>query len=286
MIDLHSHTNESDGTYSPAELVDAALKLGLDALAITDHDTFAGYDLAAPIAAERGLDLVCGVEVNSRMSHEENGGERRWDVHLLGYFLHDPPSAAFRDWLLELLTSRRQRNITLARKLQFMGIDITLGEVESSPTLTGRPHFARVLVNKGYASSTDEAFRQYLGEEAPGFVHRDSPHTAVSIQQINTGGGLPVLAHPIRLGIRDHQQEEEFISELRDAGLRGLEVYHSDHRPADVERYAALAEKLKLAVTGGSDFHGAAKPNIQLGTGANGNLNVSRKVLEDLRHRS
>ncbi len=96
MIDLHSHTNESDGTYSPAELVDAALETGLEALAITDHDTFAGYDLAAPIAAERGLDLVCGVEVNSRMSHDENGNERRWDVHLLGYFLHEPPSAAFR----------------------------------------------------------------------------------------------------------------------------------------------------------------------------------------------
>jgi hypothetical protein len=286
VIDLHSHTNESDGTYSPAELVDAALKTGLEALAITDHDTFAGYDLAAPIAVERGLDLVCGVEVNSRMSHSEEGSERRWDVHLLGYFLHQPPSAAFRDWLIELLASRRQRNVTLARKLQFMGIDITLSEVEKlGRTLTGRPHFARVLVDKGYASSTDEAFRQYLGEEAPGFVHRDSPHTAVSIHQIEAGGGLPVLAHPVRLGIRDPQQEEEFISELRDAGLRGLEVYHSDHRPADVERYAALAEKLNLAVTGGSDFHGAVKPNIHLGTGANGNLNVSRKVLEDLRNR-
>ncbi len=287
MIDLHSHTNESDGTYSPAELVDAALKTRLEALAITDHDTFAGYDQAAPIARERGLDLVCGIEVNSRMSRAVNGSERRWDVHLLGYFLHEPPSAAFRDWLLEMLASRRQRNVSLARKLQFMGIDITLGEVEKlGRTLTGRPHFARVLVDKGYASSTDEAFRQYLGEEAPGFVHRESPQTAVSIQQIEAAGGLSVLAHPVRLGIRDPHQEEEFISELRDAGLRGIEVFHSDHRPPDVERYAALAEKLHLAVSGGSDFHGAAKPNIHLGTGTNGNLNVSNKVLADLRRES
>jgi predicted metal-dependent phosphoesterase TrpH len=152
-------------------------------------------------------------------------------------------------------------------------------------TLTGRPHFARVLVDKGYASSHEEAFRKYLGESAPGFVHRDSPNTPMGIQQIQAGGGLPVLAHPVRLGIRDPQQEEAFISELCAAGLRGIEVYHSDHRPPDVERYAAIAKKLGLAVSGGSDFHGSAKPSVQLGTGVNGNLSVPRSVLENLRRR-
>jgi len=287
VIDLHTHTNESDGTYTPAELIDAAVRVGLSALAITDHDTFAGYDQAAPIAGARGLELVCGIEVNTRTSHDQNGSERRWDVHLLGYFLREPPAISFREWLREVLESRRNRNAALVEKLQSMGVSIDLGEVEAiGRTLTGRPHFARVLVNKGYASSTDEAFRKYLGESAPGFVHRESPHTVMGIQQIEAGGGLPVLAHPVRLGIRDPKQEEELIGELRDAGLRGLEVYHSDHRPADVERYAALAKKLGLAVSGGSDFHGDAKPNISLGTGAHGNLSVPLKVLSDLKKRA
>jgi 3',5'-nucleoside bisphosphate phosphatase len=284
VIDLHSHTNESDGTYTPAELVDEALRRGLEALAITDHDTFAGYDQAVRIAGAKGLDLVCGIEINTRMARSENGRERTWSIHLLGYFLHEPPSLTFREWLFDLLESRRERNAKLVKKLQSMSVDIELGEVEAvGRTLTGRPHFARVLMNKGYVSSAEEAFRKYLGESAPGFVHRDSPHTVMGIQQIEAAGGLPVLAHPVRLGVRDPRQEEDLISELRDAGLRGIEVYHSDHRPADVERYAAIAKKFGLAVSGGSDFHGDAKPNIRLGTGANGNLNVPCKVLQDLR---
>lgn len=286
MIDLHSHTNESDGTQTPAELVDTALKLGLEALAITDHDTFAGYDQAAPLARAAGLDLVCGIEVNSRLSRVHNGSQRRWDVHLLGYFLHEQPAFAFREWLLDLLASRRARNVKLIEKLQSMGLDIHLSEVEAvGRTLTGRPHFARVLVDKGYASSSDEAFRKYLGEDAPGYVHRNNPQTRVAIGQIAGAGGLAVLAHPVRLGIRNPEREEELISELRGYGLRGIEVYHSDHRPADVERYAAIARRLDLAITGGSDFHGAAKPNIRLGTGANGNLSVPLKVLDELRAR-
>jgi predicted metal-dependent phosphoesterase TrpH len=284
VIDLHSHTNESDGTYSPAELVDEAVRRGVEALAITDHDTFAGYDQAIHIAGAKGLDLVCGIEVNTRMARGDGSRERNWSIHLLGYFLREPPSFSFREWLLELLETRRKRNAKLIEKLQSMGVDIELGEVQAlGKTLTGRPHFARVLLNKGYVSTSEEAFRKYLGESAPGFVNRDSPHTIMGIQQIEAAGGLAVLAHPVRLGVRDPGQEEDLIADLRDAGLRGIEVYHSDHRPADVERYAAIAKKLGLAVSGGSDFHGDAKPNIRLGTGANGNLNIPRKVLDDLR---
>ena len=272
MIDLHSHTNQSDGSYSPAELVEEARRIGLEALAITDHDTFAGYDEAAPIAARNGLDLVCGVEVNSRSTANR-------DAHILGYFLDGAPSREFRAWLAGLIESRRQRNRALIEKLRSMGVAIELSEVEAvGRTLTGRPHFARVLVDKGYAGSHEEAFRKYLGETAPGYVRRDSPETAEVIRHIAAGGGLPVLAHPVRLGMRDAAREEQFIAELQAAGLRGIEVYHSDHRPADVERYRALAEKLGLAISGGSDFHGAAKPHIPLG-----NAKVPRSVLDDLR---
>lgn len=282
MIDLHTHTNESDGTYTPVELVNAAVEKRLEAIAITDHDTFAGYDQAAPLAQASKLDLVCGIELSSRIA-----GYGEFSVHLLGYFLDGPPSAAFRLWLEEVLADRRDRNVRLIEKLQSMGVDIELAEVESvGRTLTGRPHFARVLVQKGYARNSDEAFRKFLGENAPGYVERHGPSTVAGIQKIVAAGGLAVVAHPVRLGIRDPDAEQRLILELCEAGLGGLEVYHSDHRPKDVERYERLAKKLDLAVTGGSDFHGTMKPGHALGTGVKNNLNIPRGVLDRLRNHS
>lgn len=279
MIDLHSHTNESDGTFTPLELVDLATERGLEALAISDHDTFAGFDQALPVAQSRGLDLVCGIELSTRVP-----GSKVRTVHLLGYFLHQPPTADFREWLDELIAGRRDRNQRLIASLRGQGIDIDLGEVERlGRTLTGRPHFARLLIQKGYVKNFDEAFRRYLGELAPSYVERYAPYVAVAIQRVIAAGGLPVLAHPVRLGFRDLEAEAEFIGELRDGGLRGIEAFHSDHRPADMERYAAIARQYNLAVSGGSDFHGEVKPRISLGTGFNGNLNIPKSVLDGLR---
>ncbi len=279
MIDLHSHTNESDGTLTPLELVDLAAKTGLEALAISDHDTFAGFDQAVPLARERGLNLVCGIELSTRVP-----GSKVRTVHLLGYFLHDPPSADFREWLDELIEGRRDRNRRLISSLHSQGVEIDLPEVERlGRTLTGRPHFARLLIQKGYVRTFDEAFRRYLGETAPTYVERYAPFVAAAIQRVIDGGGLPVLAHPVRLGFRDPTAEEKFIAELQDAGLRGIEVFHSDHHPWDMERYAAMAQKYNLAVTGGSDFHGDVKPQIALGTGYGNNLNIPASVLENLR---
>ena len=279
MIDLHSHTNESDGTFTPEELVDLALERGIEALAISDHDTFAGFDQALPVARSRGLDLVCGIELSTRVP-----GTKVRTVHLLGYFLHRPPPAEFREWLGELITGRRDRNQRLIASLREQGIDIELGEVEKlGRTLTGRPHFARLLIQKGYVRSFDEAFRRYLGELAPSYVERYAPYVKAAIQRVVEAGGLPVLAHPIRLGFRDTEAEEKFIVDLRDAGLRGIEVFHSDHGPREVERYAGIARKYNLAVSGGSDFHGEVKPQISLGTGYDGNLNIPKSVLEGLR---
>jgi predicted metal-dependent phosphoesterase TrpH len=279
VIDLHSHTNESDGTFTPLELVELAHQSGVEALAISDHDTFAGYDQALPEARSRGLDLVCGIELTTRVP-----GAKARTVHLLGYFLRQPPTAEFRAWLDELLAGRRDRNQRLVASLRGKGVEIELGEVERlGRTLTGRPHFARVLIDKGYATNYEEAFRRYLGESAPTYVERYAPYVAVGIKRVLEAGGLPVLAHPIRLGIHDVKAEEIFIGELRDAGLRGIEVFHSDHRPTDMERYGAVARKYNLLVTGGSDFHGDVKPQISLGTGYQGNLNIPITVLNDLR---
>ena len=205
-------------------------------------------------------------------------------MHLLAYFLCDHPSLEFRAWVNELQAGRRDRNQRLVERLQSLGVAIDLAEVEAvGRSLAGRPHFAKILVKKGYAATTDQAFREFIGESAPGFVERDSPTLPLAIQQVIAGNGIPVAAHPIRLGIRDHAEEEAAIAEMRDAGLIGLEVYHSDQSAADSARYLALAGKYGLAVTGGSDFHGSAKPHVRLGSGMNGNIHVAKQVLDDLR---
>ena len=279
MIDLHTHTNESDGTSSPFELIDEAAKIGLEAIAICDHDTFAGYDQVISAAKAAGIDLVCGIELSTRLS-----SPRERSLHLLGYFLKEAPSATFRGWLDELQEQRRDRNRRLIAKLREAGVEMELSEVEKvGRSLTGRPHFARVLVRKGYAANTEEAFRKYLDESAPCFVERDSPSVQEGIQKLREAGALPVLAHPVRLGIRDPIREEMLIAELQQAGLAGLEVFHSDHQLVDVERYIGIVNKYRMAVTGGSDFHGDHRPQVALGTGLNKNLNIPRSILDCLR---
>ena len=261
MIDLHSHTNESDGTYTPAELVAAACETRLDALAITDHDTLAGYRIAKPLADRAGLRLICGIELSTKMLEPE-----RKTIHLLGYFPSNEPSAEFVEWLLSMQAARRDRNERLAARLQSMGVDIRIEEVQSlGRSLTGRPHFARLMVQKGYVSNTTEAFRLYLDESAPGYVDRDEPLLQEAIRRIQQAGGVASLAHPIRLGKRDLAEEEDLVAYISSLGLDAIEAYHSDHGAADVQRYLSYAQKYGLRVTGGSDFHGENKPAVKLG---------------------
>jgi predicted metal-dependent phosphoesterase TrpH len=280
-IDLHAHTNASDGTLTPAQLVARAQQNGLSALAITDHDTFAGYDLALPIAREAGLDLVRGIEVNSRLLVDGSAQPRF--AHVLIYFLANEPSRGFQNWLDEERAERRSRNEKLIEALQQRNVDITLREVEErGRTLAGRPHFARILVEKGYVANFDEAFRKYLGEDAPSYVERDSKPTEELLAFARASGGLPVLAHPVRLAL-PRPAERAIFERLRLAGLAGLEVYHSEHPPALQTYYRELAAELKLLPTGGSDFHGAAKPDIELGSGRGNNVRVPFEFLEGLR---
>lgn len=282
MIDLHSHTDRSDGSTPPAQLVQDALNMGLEALGITDHDTLAGYDAAAPAAAEAGLELICGIELSTRLDKGVNG-PRPPSVHLLGYFLNDPPAPAFRQWLQRLQESRRQRNIALIARLQSLGIDITLDEVQAlGKHLTGRPHFAKVLLRKGYVSNNQEAFDLYLADNARAAVDREEPDLAEGVRRIRDGGGLPSLAHPVRLP-QSGASLRELLQELIHSGLQGLEVYHSEHSPVDTESFQKLAAQLRLAETGGSDFHGDNKPAVHLGTGKAGNLNLSYEVLRNMR---
>lgn len=276
MIDLHSHTDRSDGTFTPAELVAEARRVGLSALAITDHDTFAGYDAAVPLAAAAGLNLICGIELATRYQ----GGS----VHLLAYFPAAPPSAPLRQWLDFILEKRRERNIRLIAKLQSLGVDITLEEVETKGrTLTGRPHFARVLVDKGYATDIQNAFDRYLDESARAFVQRQEATMEEALERVLASGGVPSLAHPIRVAKNNWEKLAAYVEDLAGMGLRAIEVYHSDHSPENVAYYASLAERFGLGITGGSDFHGANKPNISLGTGKHNNLDVPDWVAEKLK---
>jgi predicted metal-dependent phosphoesterase TrpH len=283
MIDLHTHTNESDGALSPAALVDAAVAAGLEALGICDHDTFAGYDQAVPQARAAGLDLVCGIELSTKWRRGESVRGR--SVHVLGYFLGPPPAAEFREWLETIRQARRDRNIRLAARLQSLGMDITLPEVERlGRSLAGRPHFARLMVAKGYVKTIQEAFDLYLAESAQAYVEREEPGLAKGMRRILDAGGLTSLAHPIRLSKRNPAAFEESIDSMREMGLRAIEVHHSDHAPEDVAFFQGLAARHGLAVTGGTDFHGANKPGLELGTGY-GNVAVPRQVLDDLRAR-
>jgi predicted metal-dependent phosphoesterase TrpH len=280
VIDLHSHTNESDGSLSPQELIDLAERTGLEALAITDHDTFSGYEKALPLALAAGLDLVQGIELNSRV----NSAPAARYAHILAYFVSHAPGLEFVSWLSETRRERADRNEKLAASLRANGVDITLAEVEKKGrSLTGRPHFARVLVEKGYAKSLEDAFQRYLGEDAPSYVHRESLTTAETVALVRAGGGIPVVAHPIRLGM-DRAAERAFLEEAKAAGLMGLEVYHSEHSPALQQYYLGLAGELDLLPTGGSDYHGpSVKPGIELGSGRNGNVSVPMAFLTGLR---
>lgn len=280
-IDLHSHTDESDGTLTPRQLVALANQIGLDALAITDHDTFAGYEKARAAAHAGPLDLVCGIELNSRFYIAHDGDYR--SVHLLAYFPAGGPPLAFNQWLWKAQEDRRIRNHRLVDALRGQGIDITLEEVEArGRSLTGRPHFARLLLEKGYAASYQDAFERYIGEGAPTFVERPSETTEQTIHIVRSAHGIPVLAHPIRLSL-SLEAEREAIVRLKRAGLLGLEVYHSEHTPEMQAHYQALADELDLLPTGGSDFHGRLKPDVSLGTGWNGNIRVPRTLLDNMR---
>jgi predicted metal-dependent phosphoesterase TrpH len=258
MIDLHSHTNKSDGSLTPIALVDLARRKGLTTLAITDHDTLEGYDQAAPYARQVGLDLVCGVELSTKFHGRT--------IHMLGYFFHELPGTEFRHHLDWLQTARRERNLRLAARLRELGLDVSREEAEKlGYSQTGRPHFARLLVEKGYVGDIREAFDRYLDESAPGYVERQEASLDNVIRWIHDAGGLASWAHPVRMVRQSGLPVDRLFREMADKQVDAIEAYHSDHSPADQAEYLAVCAKIGLAVTGGSDFHGDSKPHIDLG---------------------
>lgn len=247
--DLHTHTRASDGMNTPAENVRLAKEKGLTGLAITDHDTVAGLQEAMEEGEKQGVIVIPGVEISTRA-----GGK---DIHVLGYFLNFNNSVLL-ERLEGLRATRDARNELIIRKLQDLGIEITLDEVVAGLDRTlredeslGRPHIADALVRKGYAADLRDAFDRYLGEGKPGYASLPRIAPEEAMDWIRDAGGVPVLAHPGLYG------DDDLVSAILERGRpAGLEVYHSDHGPEDVERYLLLAERYGLIPTGGSDYHG------------------------------
>ncbi len=277
MIDLHTHSTASDGTYSPKDLVSLAVDIGLKALALTDHDTVEGLAEAARAAEELGLPFVPGVEISVRF---EGAGH----CHILGYFV-DPASESLKKTLSLLQEARAERNRRMVEKLQALGVEITLAELEEKAGggEVGRPHLAALLVEKGVVRTVEEAFEKFLKKGAPAYVPkaRLSPEEAFSA--IQAAGGLAVLAHPVHLKLSPSELAD-YVARLKDMGLAGLEAYYTDHSPEFTSFCLDLARRFDLVPTGGSDFHGHNKPDIKLGRGF-GNLRVPEECYHRLLER-
>jgi predicted metal-dependent phosphoesterase TrpH len=262
-VDLHCHSTASDGTFAPADVVRLARDSGLAGLALTDHDTIGGVAEAAAEAEKLGLVFLPGIEISCEYPHPGT-------MHILGYGV-DPENPALRDLTTALLAGRDDRNPKIIKRLQELGVAITMAEVEAEAggTVIGRPHIAAILLRKGYVSSIKAAFNEYLAPGGKAYFDKERLSMAEAMRRIRQSGGMPVLAHPVQLRTTNDAELERVVKDLVDLGLVGLEVIHSDHDAALVEKYTKLAERFGLLKTGGSDFHGTNKKDIRLGT-ANG----------------
>jgi predicted metal-dependent phosphoesterase TrpH len=257
-IDLHTHSRVSDGTDSPAELVAAAAAGGLDVVAITDHDSAAGWPEATSAAKEYGVTVVPGIEIST----EYDGHS----VHLLAYLL-DPTLPALDAQLGHVLAGRSARVPTMVSRLREIGIDITAEDVyaqSADAAATGRPHVADALVALGVVGHRDEAFDSYLAWGRPAYVERYNAPLEEIIPLVAEAGGVSVMAHPWGRSGR-HQPSEAQLAELTELGLSGLEVDHQDHSPQTRTALRAIARNLDLVVTGSSDYHGTGKTGHPLG---------------------
>ncbi len=244
MIDLHSHTTASDGQLEPEALVRQAWLAGVRVLAVTDHDTVAALPEARRAADGFGITLVDGIEITA-----VDGGR---DIHVLGYFF-DASSPALQECLAAQRAARLTRIVAMAGRLAEAGmpvdVDRLLADVQPGRAV-GRPALAMAMLEAGHVRSLHEAFDVWIGEGRPAWAPRDGPPVRRVVELLHAAGGIASLAHPVLYG-RDSE-----IPGWRDQGLDAIEAYHSEHRPADAERYQRLADDLGMAVTGGSDYHG------------------------------
>ncbi|OYD16012.1 hypothetical protein CH333_04550 [candidate division WOR-3 bacterium JGI_Cruoil_03_44_89] len=264
-IDLHIHTTFSDGTLTPDEVIATAKKSGLCAIAFTDHDSVDALD---NYTDSLGLEIIPGTELSAR--------EEDKSVHVLGYFI-DRKNEDLNGFIRTLKKARVSRGERMVEKLNDFGIDITMDEVRENVTgeILGRPHIARVLLNKGVVNNLQEAFSIYIGNDKPCYVPKPNIGVSQVVKVIKKAGGIPVLAHPIYLG------NDRLIFKFIDEGIEGLEVWYPAHGESDIERYLKIAREKNLIVTGGSDSHGNLGSYTRIG-----DFKVDYKVLVKMKLRS
>ncbi|NNN22418.1 MAG: PHP domain-containing protein [Acidimicrobiales bacterium] len=279
MIDLHTHSYFSDGSESPARVVELAKRAGLSAIALTDHDRLDGLEEASKKATELGITLVAGCELSCVWKFSSK--EKEVSCHMLIYFV-DMGIEPLSSELLRLQNDRDTRNERLIGKLNELGFEISIEEVSlmAKGQGIGRPHFAQALVNHGYVQSVQDAFDQILGSTGKAYIPkaRLTPEDAINLA--NASGGVAVVAHPLFL-VDNVKDLVEPLRELRSFGLVGLESYYGRYTKSERQALVSLARDLDLVPTGGSDYHGSYKPDLNVGTGL-GDLKVPDQVLEEL----
>ena len=273
-IDLHVHSNRSDGSFTPTELVDYALQKGLTAFALTDHDTTDGLAEAIEYGKEKGIEVVPGIEFSTEY---ESG-----DIHILGLYI-DYEKKEFKERIQAFVDSRVLRNQKMCQNLVNIGVDISYEALlEAFPdAVITRAHYARYLLDKGYVKSMKEAFVRYIGDHCPCFVPREKVTPVQAIELILAADGIPVLAHPTLYHMSDRRLEK-LVAELKEAGLLGIEAIYPTYSAGEKRQMHALAHKYHLLVTGGSDFHGSNKPKLDLAVGYGG-LYVPAFLLDTLK---
>ena len=255
MIDLHTHTTNSDGSLTPRELVKLAKEQGFSAIAVTDHDTVDGIGEATQAAEELGMEVIPGIELSSNFARE---------LHMIGLYIN-PKYPPLVEKLKELAKNREKRNLKTLEILNRLGMPITVEEVKQIATgnIWGRAHFAKLLCDKGYVASVKEGFQKYLGHGRVAHVNEDRIDPEEAISLIRRSGGVPILAHMHYLKLSD-EELRNLLVRFKQSGLAGAEVIYTEYTPEQTKLYTELVEELGLLKSGGSDFHGAMKPQIPL----------------------
>lgn len=276
-IDLHVHSNRSDGTYTPTMLVDYAVEKGLSAFALTDHDTTAGLDAAISYASDKPIEVIPGIEFSTEYEGK--------DIHVLGLFINYK-SPKFQSRLSDFVDSRIRRNEKMCNNLREAGIDITYEKLcaENPGAVITRAHYAAYLKAHGYVSSNEDAFSRYIGDHCKYFVPREKVTPFQAVELILEVGGVPILAHPplYHLG---SERLDTLVGKLKSSGLIGIETIYSTYTGQNERDMMHLAKKYDLLPSGGSDFHGKNKPGLDLAVGY-GKLFVPESILTDIRKRT
>jgi len=281
MIDLHTHSSASDGYYSPCELLNEASRIGLKALALTDHDTLDGLNDAKKAASAMGITFIPGVELQINWKEEKDPGTNKGYFHLLGLGI-DRPSVNFLSALAEMREERKNRNFYILEKMKKAGINVSYDDILafSGGEVVGRLHFAKYLIANKIAADIKQAFDRYLAPGKKFYVPKAGMDFDEAAELIRESGGLSVLAHPLSLYVSWGQMPELF-KDLKNRGLDGIEAWHPMSKKKACMRLEELGKKIGLKITAGSDFHGVNRPDQQLGYTAGGEP-IKEKYLEEL----